>query len=99
MRCFTLAMKRVLFLVFGGLWFLFSIGFLCLLVQYIAEGAGLQFWIPVVSSGSVLIGLVHVVGLCTAAVLCLAVGSGLCAHDLVPERGREPVEEQRSEDA
>jgi hypothetical protein len=92
-------MKRVLLLLAGMLWFLFSIGFLFLLVQYIAGGAGLQFWIPVVSSGSVLMGLMHVVGLCTAAFLCFAIGSGLCAHGLVAERDHEPTEMQRSEDS
>ncbi len=91
-------MKRVVFLLFGGLWFLFSIGFLFLLVQYIAAGAGSQFWIPAVSSGSVLIGLLHVLGLCIAAVLCFTIGSGFCAHGLTPERGQEPGEPQRPED-
>ncbi len=91
-------MKRVLFLLSGGLWFLFSMGFLFLLVKYVADGAGLQFWIPVVSSGSVLIGLVHGVGLCMAAAVCFAVGSGLCAHGLVPQRGQEPREHRGPED-
>ena len=85
-------MKRMLLLFFGGLWFLFSIGFLFLLAQYITSGAGLQFWIPVVSSGSILIGLVHVVGLCTAALLCFAVASGVCARALVPEQNHKPNE-------
>ncbi len=75
--------KRVLLLLFGGLWFLFSMGFVLLLAQYIADGAGSQLSIRLMSSGSVLIGVAHVVGLCAAAVLCFAVGTGLCAHALV----------------
>lgn len=62
---------------------LFAFGFLLLLYDYLVQGAGLQFWIPEVSSGSALIGLVHFVGLSAAALLCLAIGSGLWAHGIV----------------
>jgi len=54
------------------------------LLQYLADGAGLQdsgFGFPIfspVSSGSVLIGLVHIVGFFMLAVLCFVVGVGLC---------------------
>ena len=78
-------MKRVL-LVFAGIcWFVFALGFGALLVSYIAQGAGLQFYIPMVSSGSVLLGLVHVTGLFTASLLCFVIGCGLCAHGLAPK--------------
>ena len=76
-------MKRALFLFAGILWMLFAFGFLFFLYEYLVQGAGLQFWIPVVSSGSVLIGLVHFVGLCTASVLCFVVGAGCWARGIV----------------
>jgi hypothetical protein len=81
-------MKRTLLLLGAICWFLFALGFLFLLAQYIAGGAGLQFWIPVVSSGSVLVGLVHVVGFCIASVLCFAIGSGLWARGVVMRQRR-----------
>ena len=71
---------------------MFSLGFLLLLTKYADGGVGLQFWIPTVSPGSVLIGLVHVVGLCAAVLLCFVVGSGLCAYGLVAERDHEAIE-------
>jgi hypothetical protein len=45
----------------------------------------LQFFGPPVSSGSILLGLVHVVGFATAVVLCFAIGAGLCARGIVRE--------------
>lgn len=54
------------------------------LLKYVTQGAGLQFFLFPFSSGSVLFGLVHVVGLMIAIAICFAVGTGLCAHGLVP---------------
>jgi len=83
-------MKRAL-LFTGGLYgFICALGFGCILVQYVAGGAGLQFFVPAVSSGSVLIGLVHVVGFFMAAFLCFAAGVGLCARALVPPPREDP---------
>jgi hypothetical protein len=79
-------MKRTAFMIGGLLWFLFSLGFGFLLVLYVAQGAGLQFFGPPVSSGSVLIGLVHLTGFVTASVLCFVIGAGLCAHAVIPDR-------------
>ena len=76
-------MKRALFVFAGILWMLCAFGFLFFLYEYLVQGAGLQFWIPVVSSGSVLIGVVHFVGLCAASVLCFAIGAGLWARGIV----------------
>jgi len=74
----------------GILWMLFAFGFLFLLYEYLVQGAGLQLWIPVVSSGSVLVGLVHFVGLCAASLLCLAVGAGCWARGIVkPDTKKE----------
>jgi hypothetical protein len=84
-------MKRAIFLLGGICWMFFGFGFLFLLYEDLVQGAGLQFWIPIVSSGSVLVGLVHFVGLSTAAVLCFGVGSGLWAYGMVkPDRREEP---------
>lgn len=70
---------------------MFAVGFLALLVRYIDEGAGLRFWVPQVSSTSILVGLVHVVGLCTASLLCFAVATGLWADGLVPKDTVHPA--------
>ncbi len=82
-------MKRALILFAGILWMLFAFGFLFLLYEYLVQGAGLQFCIPVVSSGSVLIGLVHFVGLCTASLLCFAFGAGCWAGGIVKPDAKE----------
>ena len=68
----------------GTCWIASALVFGSLLLQYVTQGAGLQFLLFPLSSGSVLFGLVHVVGLMTAVALCFAVGTGLCAHGLVP---------------
>jgi hypothetical protein len=83
-------MKRLLLVMAGMCWVLFALGFALFLVRYIAEGAGLQLYIPVVSSGSVLLGLVHVAGLCMASFLCFAIGSGLIARGIVAGSQRRP---------
>jgi hypothetical protein len=72
-------------LLFGGLcWFGFALGFAYFLMQYIDQGAGLQFFAPLGLSGSVLMGWIQVVGLCVAIGLCFVIGVGLCAHGVVP---------------
>ena len=83
-------MKRAMFLIAGACWFLFALGFGIVLLQYIGQGAGLQFFGWMFSTGSVLIGLVHVVGFVIAAVLCFAIGAGLLARGFV--RAGEDVE-------
>jgi hypothetical protein len=84
-------MKRAMFLLGGACWFLFTLGFAAFLILYVTEGAGLQYFGPTISSGSVALGLVHVVGLVTAIVLCFSIGAGLCAYGIVGVKdGREP---------
>ena len=73
-------MKRAMFIVAGACWFLFALGFGIVLLQYIGEGAGLQFFGWMFSSGSVLVGLVHVVGFVIAACLCFVIGAALLAR-------------------
>ena len=81
-------MKRAMFLIGGAFWFLFALGFAAFLCLYIVQGAGLQFFIPIVSSSSVALGLVHVVGLIAAVVLCFSIGAGLCAHGIIREKDK-----------
>ena len=82
---YDLLMKRAMFLMGGVLWLGFALGFAAFLVGYIGGGAGLQFFGGPVSSGSVLLGLVHLVGFGTAILLCFAIGVGLCAQGMVDE--------------
>jgi len=83
-------MKRGMFLIVGACWFLFALGFGIVLLQYIGKGAGLQFFGWMFSSGSVLVGLVHVVGFVIAACLCFVIGAALLARGFA--RAGEDVE-------
>jgi hypothetical protein len=97
-------MKRAMFFICGVCWFAFGAGFGLFLLQYAANGAGLQdvgprWLIPgqAVSPGSVLVGLVHVVGLFTLSAFCFVVGIGLCLRGSVsfpenPSGKTEPPE-------
>lgn len=76
-------MRRVILFGVGLTWFAFALGFGFLLVQYLAGGAGYQFFAPIAFSGSVLLGLVHFTGLCTAILVCFAIGAGLCSRAMV----------------
>jgi len=79
-------MKRAMFLMGGMLWLCFALGFGFFFMRYIGGGAGLHFFGGPVSSGSVLLGLVHLVGLSTAILICFAIGVGLCARAAVTEK-------------
>ena|SRR5947209_16026826 len=89
---------RAIVFVVGGLWW-FTAAFVLTVFawSYFAYGAGLPFFTPSVSSGSVLLGLIHLLGFAAGAFLCFAIGTGLCAHGLVPppqteaQRGIRPV--------
>src|SRR6185312_14130488 len=86
-------MKRTMLLMGGMLWLCFAVGIGVFLVQYIGGGAGLQFFGGPVSSGSVLLGLVHVVGFGAAILLCFAIGVGLCANGIAGDfKGAEGTE-------
>jgi hypothetical protein len=76
-------LQGTVFVVAGLCWILAASVCFFLLFQYISEGAGLQFFPLPLSSGSVLVGLVHVVGFVSGSVICFAVGIALCAHGLV----------------
>jgi hypothetical protein len=69
----------------GILWFLFALGFVFLLFQYLSEGTGIQsFGFFGVSSFTVLFALVQFVGFTAAACLSFVIGVGLCSHGFVP---------------
>ena len=76
--------KSTMMVVCGLCWLAFALAIGLFLLPYIAEGAGLQIFGFGVSSTSVLIGLVHVVGFVAAGSLCFVIGVGLYAHGLVP---------------
>ena len=95
------AMKRAMF-IFGGLtWFLFGLFVGIFSRRYLAGGAGsqdsiaiLQIFSPV-SSGGILLSLVHGVGFFSLTVLCLLIGVGLFLHGLIPaERDEHKLEPQ-----
>jgi hypothetical protein len=73
-----------MFILGGTCWILSALVLGSFVLQYIAQGAGLPVFAFVVSSGTALVGLVHVVGLVSAAIVCFMIGVGLCAHGLVP---------------
>ncbi len=76
-------LKGTIFVLGGTCWIAAALVFASLVVEYIARGAGLQFWPLAISSGGVLIGLVNVIGFVSASGLCFAVGVGLCAQGLL----------------
>lgn len=86
-------MKRALFLVCGLCWFMFGLGFGFFLVQYLAQGAGLQDFGPAwpvfnqaITSGSIMMGMLHGMGLFLASAFCFVVGLGLFSYGLASRR-------------
>jgi hypothetical protein len=77
-------LRATVFLVSGFCWFAAALFFAVFAWGYITGGAGLQLFALSFSSSSVLLGLIHLLGLTTAAFLCFVIGVGLCAHGLVP---------------
>ena len=70
----------------GSCWIVFALVLGLFVFRYLSGGAGLQvfgFFFSV-SSATVLMALVHLVGFIAAACLCFAIGVGLCVHGLVP---------------
>jgi hypothetical protein len=89
------AMKRAMFISCGVIWFLFGLVVGICSLRYLVGGAGsqdsvaiLQIFSPI-SSGSILIGLVHAVGFFALTVFCLLIGAGLFLHGLVPAESDE----------
>ena len=88
-------MKRAMFIFCGLTWFLFGLFAGIFSLRYLAgvvdsqdSVALLQLFGPI-SSGSVLVGLVHVVGFFALTVFCLLIGVGLFLNGLVPAESDE----------
>jgi hypothetical protein len=77
-------MKRVMFLLCGLCWFAFGLVTGAFAWRNLADDTGIQrsgFRILApVSSGSVMIGLVHVMGFFLLAVSCIVIGLGLWVY-------------------
>ena len=89
-------MKRVGLFIGGISGLVCALGFALLLLGYLTNGSGTQvfdlpslFFREPVSSGSVLIGLVHIVGFATASFVCFAIGALFFAHAMIPEEGSD----------
>lgn len=81
----TRYIKSTFMVILGLCWFTVALGFALVLFQYLSGGAGLQvfdFFFSV-SSTTVMVGLVHVVGFAVAALLSFAIGAGFWAKGIV----------------
>lgn len=79
-------LKSSMLVAAGCCWLAAGIFLVLFLYQYLVGGAGLQvfgFFFSV-SSLTVAVGLVHLVGFAFAAGLCFLIGMELCVHGLVP---------------
>ena len=76
--------RATIFLVGGLCWLAASLFFVVTAWAYVKDGAGLGFFALSISSGSVLLGMIHLLGFGIGAFFCFAIGVGLCAHGLVP---------------
>ncbi len=71
--------KRAVCLLASVCWFGIAIGFGVVLVQYLLNGAGVQFFGFVISSASVLLGVVHVTGFAFAMLFSFVISVWLAA--------------------
>jgi len=79
MKRFGHVLKRALCLVASVCWICIGIGFGVVLVQYLFNGAGVQFFGYVISSTSVLLGVVHVTGFALAMLFSFVLAIWLAA--------------------
>ena len=83
-------MKRLLFLLCGLCWIASGIVAGVFGCRFVFAGggsqtSGLQILAPV-SSGGILLGLVHLVGFFALSAFCLLVGMGLCSYSFEPSK-------------
>lgn len=76
--------RATVFLIGGLCWFAAALLLAVVAWVSVSDSAGSQFFPVSLSSGSVLLGLVHLVGLFVVAFFCFAIGAALCAHGFVP---------------
>jgi len=85
--------KGTMLVIAGLCWLMFALAIGLFLFKYLAEGAGLQvIGFVGLSSITVLIDLVHVVGFAAVAYLCFVIGVALSVHGLLPP---EPLKKAR----
>ena len=92
-----------MFIFCGVVWFLFGLFVGALSLRFLAGGGSLGDRVALlrifnpVSSGSVLLGLIHLVGLCGLTILFLAIGMGLFLHGWhsTGKRGREAAAQKK----
>ena len=72
-------MKRTLYLTGGICWLLLALACAALLLQYVLQGAGLQF-LPFLSNASITLGWIHVIGFASAMLLCFSIAMGMLAR-------------------
>jgi len=81
-----------MYLAGGVCWLLFAAGFGFFVLQFLAQGAGWQFFglefvfDPAISSGSLLTGMACTVGLLTAAAVCFVVSLWLFSRGFIPQK-------------
>ena len=86
-------MKRAMFFFCGVCWLGFALAIGIISWPYLRDGAVgdsgfiFQFFAPV-TSGSVLLGLVHLVGFVALILVCLAIGLNLLLHGFYPEQSQ-----------
>ena len=85
-------MKRALLLLGGLCWLLFAVGFAVFLLQYATDGAGLPFFGLSISSGSVALGVFHVIGISAASLFCFSIGTVMCAQGIVLKKQTKMAE-------
>jgi len=76
-------MKRAIKMLGGACCFLASLIFGFLALAYIAGGAGLQCFPLGISTGGVLLGLIHVAGFSAGVVVLFSLGACLCSEALI----------------
>jgi hypothetical protein len=83
-------MKRVLFLLCGLCWIAAGIvaGFFgCRFVFFGGDSqTSILQILTSVSSGGVLFGLIHLVGICALSAFCFVIGIGLCSYFFEPSK-------------
>lgn len=87
-------MRKALYLFCGVCWFAFGLLVGAFVLQYLAQGAGLQessfyflIFLPHFFSGSIVLGMMHLIGLAMLSLLLCAIGFclSLRAFDPPPE--------------
>ena len=90
-------LRAAVYLAGGILSLALAAAFAFFLVQYLFGGAGLQVIPFPLSRGSVLVGVVHVIGMLVAGGICFALGIWLCAQGIVPPLKEGGDQSQRNE--